>query len=115
MSSPLKKNLLLWGTILILTVLVGAGIVYYLSFHSRLAQPSKTPQESVSPQEMQEFLQKRGEAAFKKQRAEALIAIYEKMLPQYPDNIDLKKKLADAYRDAGREEEAEKLLKELQE
>lgn len=105
-----KHKLLPGGTILILIVLVGAGIAYYLSSRS---QPDRGLQGPASPQAMQEFVQRRGEAAMRRQQALALIAIYEKMLPQFPDNADLKKKLAAAYRDAGREEEAKRLEEEI--
>ncbi|MDO8643820.1 MAG: tetratricopeptide repeat protein [bacterium] len=91
-------------------VLGGAAFFLYQYYNPR---PSKT--EPVSPRgdTFQRYIQKKGEVEMTKRTALTLAVVYEKMLAQYPDNLELKKKLAKAYQDAGQDNKARPLLDEI--
>ncbi len=85
----------------VLSVLVG-GAVFFLSHHHAEKKEAPAPQANG----IQDFIQKRGEEGLKKRTAMTLAVVYERMLAQYPDNLELKKKLAAAYMEAGQPEKA---------
>ncbi len=81
---------------------------------SPLFKPEKNGRE-IPAENTQELMKKRGETILREQYNRSLIVAYQKMLEQYPESLDLKKKLANAYLAAGEKEMAEKLLKEISE
>lgn len=96
---------------IILVVLSGVLILGVIGFYSfPLLKPKEIP---VSKEEVENFVQKRGEEGLKRKIALTQVAVYEKMLVQFPESADLKKKLASAYKDAGEHDKAQKLLESL--
>ena len=93
-------------------VLAGGVVTCFLIFQKHKKQTQENQQAS-SPEGMQKFLQERGEAQMKKSYYGSQVAVYEKMLPIAPDNLDLKKKLASAYFGAGNFDKAKPLLEEI--
>ncbi|MDO8644877.1 MAG: tetratricopeptide repeat protein [bacterium] len=92
-------------------VLGGGGFSFYHYYY----HPSKKG-EPVSPKvgdNFQDFMQKKGTEEMKKRTAFTLAAVYEKMVAQYPNNVELKKMLAKAYQDAGQDNKAQPLLDEI--
>ncbi len=69
-------------------------------------------QETVEAKGIKDFAAARGEKFLRQKQSASLIAVYEKMLQKYPDNQEIKQKLAQAYREVGQPEKAELLLKE---
>ena len=99
-----KKQKALWCVSSIAILAIAAYVIksHYLSSEKSLP--------SVDSKETGDYLQKRGEALFKQHYYGAQIAVYQKMLEQFPENQDLKKKLAEAYHNADKEEESRKIL-----
>jgi len=93
---------------LALIAIVLIGVAYYLGVIPVRKGPS--PVRAANPRE---FLQKRGEEGLRKKTATSFVAVYEKMLARYPDSLELKKKLAAAYTEAGQPEKASPLLEEI--
>ncbi|MBI2339852.1 MAG: tetratricopeptide repeat protein [Deltaproteobacteria bacterium] len=96
----------------LLVGLLAAAIILAVSAYFLTLRPLQAP-EPVRAANPQEFIQKRGEEGLKKKRAMALAAVYERMLARYPDNLELKRKLAAAYTEAGQPEKAGPLLDEI--
>lgn len=93
---------------LVLAVVVLVGAAYYLGVIR--VRKGAGPIRAAN---LREFLQKRGEGALRKRTAMTLVVVYERMLARYPDNLELKKKLAAAYTEAGQPEKAGPLLNEI--
>lgn len=92
-------------------VILGVGGMLYRFRYFTSSEKAQTP---IEAQEMNQYFEKKSEKLMKEKYYGAQIALYEGMRKQYPDSVDLKKKLAEAYQNAGREEEAKKLLGEIQ-
>ncbi len=92
----------------VIVIVVSMGVACFLGvIHFR---KRSDPVRAANPRE---FIQKRGEEALRKKTAMSFVAVYERMLAQYPDNLALKKKLAVAYTEAGQPEKAGPLLDEI--
>lgn len=87
----------------LLLVLAGVLVVSILALISLRFHPLR-PKGRGAPVEARDtadFLKKKGEALLQERQVGSLIAVYEGMLASYPDNPDLKEKLADAYYQLG--------------
>lgn len=94
-------------------LLVLAGVVGFFLYQHRGHSEKKSPLSPMAGDNFQEFMQKKGAEAMKKRTALTLAVVYEKMLAQYPDNLELKKMLVKAYQDAGQDNKAQPLLDEI--
>lgn len=107
--SPVKRRKLQW-LFLVMAVHILIGAAYYFGVIR-----SRKGADSIRAANPKEFIQKRGEEALRKKTAASFVEVYEKMLDQYPDSLELKKKLAAAYTEAGQPEKAGPLLDEIAE
>ncbi|MBI2083269.1 MAG: tetratricopeptide repeat protein [Deltaproteobacteria bacterium] len=98
--------------VLIGLAVVSGGYLFFLRKPSRLL-PSFTAKDAADKTEQaSRFLREKGEEGLKQKQYLPLIRVYENLLVKYPDNNDLKKKLADLYDRTGQHEKAETLLKQ---
>lgn len=93
---------------LIFILFVGGGLGYWFY---RSSLPLRT--SSTIAKDTRGFIQQRGEKKIKQKYYAPLVIVYQNMLRKYPDNIEIKKKLAFAYFGSGDYEKAEPLLKEV--
>ena len=94
-------------------IYVSAGVVILVGVGTGLTlwkQKSRSVPAPVSAEKGTSYFEERGEALYKRKILAPQIAAYEKMREAYPDSVDLKKKLALAYFDAGEYAKAEPLL-----
>ncbi len=111
MKSKMLRKKISW----FLGLAVGVGLAYY--GYSRLI---KTADRSLPADFSQvlipqtEQLVKEGQQGLREKQYAPVIETLKRMRTRYPDNPDLKKKLAFAYFASGRYPEAEPLLKEVQ-
>ncbi len=114
----MTKKQILFSILLGLLILgVGVGFLKYRA-HKRqeaLAAPNLNPPPNpiTKKEDLQKFLEQEGQKGLKKRNAQVLIGVYEKMLVQFPESVDLKKKLASAYEDTEEHDKAQKLLESL--
>jgi len=108
----MTKKQILFSILLGLLILgVGVGFLKYRA-HKR-QETLVTPNPPPNKEELQKFLEQEGQKGLKKRNAQVLIGVYEKMLVQFPESVDLKKKLASAYEDTEEHDKAQKLLESL--
>lgn len=89
--------------------IVFASLVCSLGIVAAIYNFRNTPEKSQA-QPWNDFLRDRGEQGLKRKMALPLVSVYEKELKQFPQSMDLKKKLALAYFEAGKFDEARPLL-----
>lgn len=99
--------------IVLIAVFCILSTAIFLIQKNKSSKSLETDRGVLSPKEGANYLQERGEALYKRDYYLPQIAVYQKMLEQYPDSVDLRKKLADAYRQIGKDEEAQRLLDEI--
>jgi|GEM_PF-3428936 len=104
-----KKNLLIGVVVLLVT-----GVVAYNALFHKKKTPVPPGSSAETPAEgLDGFVKNRAEDTFKKAYYTSLISTYEKMLTQFSDSPDLKKKLATAYLDTKQYARAKPLLEEV--
>lgn len=104
------------GMFVVSAFLLVGGVLFYRFYFSQQSPARPAPKiegGAEAPASVEDFLRKQGEASFKRKLSLPLIAVYQKMLAQYPESIDLKKKLASAYLAAGKYDQARPLLEEV--
>lgn len=89
---------------------VGLSVFVYFKFCGNV---SKEFGGNFSPKDIQSEIQRRGEERFRQKLYVPLIEVYKGMLEKFPDNLDLKKKLAFAYFGAEEYAKAKPLLEEV--
>ena len=96
-------------------LIIGLLLLLILSLIFRIPKRVHPPIQKPTQvkQDLQDYFKSRGEAGLAHKMAQPLVAVYEKMLSQYPDNMEIKKKLALAYCDAGNYKSALPLLEEV--
>jgi hypothetical protein len=102
----MKKTLLL---VVVLLLLVGG---YLLLGRKPSPQERGRFGEEKTTQELREtrqLFQEKAEQGFKIRQYLPLIQVYEDLLAKYPDNRELKEKLAELYTQTGQEEKAQAL------
>lgn len=112
MNGSMKKRSLVIGIVgIVVSLAVGVG-AYGIFFYQNSPPPRGGTQEDVS-QGFEGFVRSRAEDTMRKNYNASLIATYEKMRLQFPDSLDLKKKLATAYVDTRQYDKAKPLLEEV--
>ena len=104
--------------IAIFALVTSAALGYCYWHFKKQPAPAATPSATFRPQDLnrsqtQDFIQRQGEEFYKKQYYRSQIAVYERMLQQFPDSPDTQKKLAFAYYGAGEFEKARPLLERI--
>jgi len=103
-----KKTLALWAV----AVLMAGGLLGY--FHFRTRPVPLGPEDALTRyKQASEFWLKKGRAGLEKKYFTPQVAVYERLVHQYPESLDLRKKLATAYFSSGNYEKASPLLEDL--
>lgn len=105
-------KLKLVGLSVIIILALGSG--YFLFFRKSPQKfPSFTAKEaSELTTDRARIIREKGEAELKKKQILPLIYVYENLLAKYPENEDLKRKLAELYDQTGQPEKSQALLKQ---
>lgn len=107
-------------TILMSVGLLGvvlAGLWIYRGYRPK--KSIEVPLESLrhhdpfTVKEKTDFLRKKGEQGFKERQYLPMIKAYESLVSKYPNDRDLKLRLAKLYLATGQTEKAQKLLEEV--
>lgn len=103
--------------IIIVMVAVMAGALVFAGYKflatTRTAGSQKSFSQPAVPKDVPAQLEKRGEEIYRSKTYSPLIAVYKGMLAKFPDNIEVKKKLAFAYFGARDYNNAKPLLDEV--
>lgn len=89
-------------------LIICAGIFLWMKH-----KPEQKPLTEMAPSTISDKIQSRGETLYKQKVYSPLIAIYENLVKKYPNNLDLKKKLAFAYFGAERYSDAKPILNDI--
>ena len=102
-----KKIILIF---IVAIVLSFAAILSYKIYFREMLKPRSIP---ISSEDAGAAMNKMREESYRKKAYAPLVAVYEKMLVNMPESIELKKKLAFAYFAATQYEKARPLLEEV--
>lgn len=94
-------------------VILGVIVIVLAAFFIHQRQHAKKSELFLPSFATTDEIQKHGEAMYRQKAYAPLIETYKRMLVRFPDNIDLKKKLAFAYFGAADYEKAKPLLEEV--
>ncbi len=95
---------------LVIAIIVVLAGIWFIAprIHEKSGGQKTTTGEVTPAQDLQELMKKKGEAVLQESYNRPLITVYQNLLKQYPDSLDLKKKLEEARRAAGEEDPKQK-------